>query len=93
MAGWLRRKAKRGFRGYPIATVAFYGPTGDLATKVVAAIIPGQGSKPNPLRRWFFEGTDVRNDSAIRRPGNRPPDGAARRALGRGRARALSLPA
>jgi len=36
-----------------------------LATKVVAAIIPGQGSKPNPLRRWFSEGTDVRNDSAI----------------------------
>ena len=30
-APWLRRKVKQGFRGYPIATVAFYGPTADLA--------------------------------------------------------------
>ena len=23
---WLEKKAKRGFRGYPIGTIAFYGP-------------------------------------------------------------------
>jgi hypothetical protein len=38
---WLRKKAKRGFRGYPVATVAFYGPTADCATKVVASISSG----------------------------------------------------
>jgi len=26
-ASWLAKSARRGFRGYPIATVALYGPT------------------------------------------------------------------
>ncbi len=26
-ASWLGKKAQRGFRGYPIATIALYGPT------------------------------------------------------------------
>ncbi len=62
---WLRRKAKQGFRGYPIATVAFYGPTADLATKVVVAIVQDEGREPDPLERWFSEDTDVRSDSAV----------------------------
>jgi hypothetical protein len=36
---WLRRKAKQGFRGYPVATIAFYGPTDTLATKIVVSIV------------------------------------------------------
>jgi hypothetical protein len=34
------KRAKKGFRGYPVATIAFYGPDDKLATKVVASIIP-----------------------------------------------------
>lgn len=64
-AVWLRKKAKRGFRGYPIATVAFYGPTADFATKVVASIVPGEGCDPDPLDRWFSQDTDVRTDPEI----------------------------
>ena len=30
----LERKARRGFRGYPLATIAFYGPTEEYAYKV-----------------------------------------------------------
>jgi hypothetical protein len=62
---WLRQKAKRGFRGYPIATVAFYGPTAERATKLVAAIFPDEGRDPNPLQRWFSQDIDVRTDPAI----------------------------
>jgi hypothetical protein len=62
---WLRRKAKQGFRGYPIATIAFYGPTVDLATKIVVAIVRDEGREPDPLERWFSEDTDVRSDLAV----------------------------
>jgi hypothetical protein len=62
---WLRRKAKQGFRGYPVATIAFYGPTEDLATKVVVSIVRDEGQDPDPLERWISEDTDVRNDPAI----------------------------
>jgi len=62
---WLRRKVKQGFRGYPIATVAFYGPTADLATKVVVAIVRDEGREPDPLERWFSEDSDVRSDLEV----------------------------
>src|SRR6266545_7564987 len=62
---WLRQKARRGFRGYPIATVAFYGPTAELATKIVVGIIAGENREPDHLERWFSQGTDIRNDVAI----------------------------
>src|SRR6202162_4222803 len=62
---WLRRKAKRGFQGYPIATIAFYGPTATVATKVVVSIVRDDGHDPDPLERWFSEDADVRNEPAI----------------------------
>ena len=64
-ASWLTKKVKRGFRGYPLATVAFYGPTADLATKIAVAVIPDEGSHPDLLERWFSEGTDIRHDSFV----------------------------
>ena len=62
---WLRRKAKQGFRGYPVATIAFYGPTAELATKIVVAIIGAEGQDPDPLERWFSEEIDVRNNPDV----------------------------
>jgi hypothetical protein len=62
---WLRRKVKQGFRGYPIATIAFYGPTAELATKVVVAIVRDEGCEPDPLERWFSVDTDVRTNPAV----------------------------
>jgi hypothetical protein len=64
-SAWMRRKAKQGFRGYPVATIAFYGPTADLATKVVVSITRDEGHPVDPLERWFSEDGDVRNDIAI----------------------------
>ena len=62
---WLRRKASLGFRGYPIGTVAFYGPTADFATKVVASIVASENPEPDHLQRWFSQDTDVRSDPNI----------------------------
>lgn len=62
---WLTKKAGRGFQGYPIGTVAFYGPTPHLATKIAAAVIPDEQGEPDLLERWFSDGTDIRQDSLI----------------------------
>lgn len=63
----LRKKARRGFRGYPIATVAFYGPDDKRASKVVVGIVAAEGAGAAPLKRWFSEDRDVRRDVAIGR--------------------------
>ena len=35
----LTKRAKKGFRGFPVATVAFYGPDDRRASKMVVSII------------------------------------------------------
>ena len=61
----LGKKTRRGFRGFPAATVAFYGPTADLATKVAVAIVRDERSEPDPLERWFSKDMDVRADPVV----------------------------
>ena len=51
--------------GFPIATVAFYGPDDKRATKVAVAIILAEDEDPVELRRWFRDEGDVRHDSEI----------------------------
>lgn len=58
-------RARRGFRGYPVATIAFYGPDDTKATKVVIGIIHTEGGDPDPLLRWFSEGEDLRNSRTV----------------------------
>jgi len=62
---YLEKKAKQGFRGYPIATIAFYGPTADFASKVAVAVFRTEGGEPKALERFFSQGTDVRLDERI----------------------------
>ena len=61
----LKKKTRRGFRGYPIATIAFYGPDDKRASKVAVAIVNAEGAEPGALQRWFAEEGDVRADPAI----------------------------
>ena len=58
----LGKRAKKGFRGYPVATVALYGPDDTTATKLAVGIVPAENSEVTDLRRWFSEGRDIRND-------------------------------
>lgn len=61
----LMKKARRGFRGYPVATVAFYGPDDKKATKVAVGIVRHEGAKADELQRWFSDEQDARFDQQI----------------------------
>ena len=61
----LSKRAKRGFRGYPVATVALYDPNDTRATKLTVGIVPAEDADATDLRRWFSEGADIRNDAGV----------------------------
>jgi len=61
----LKKKARRGFRGYPTATVAWYGPDDQRASKVAVGIILAEGSEPVALERWFAKEGDIRKDYVV----------------------------
>jgi hypothetical protein len=61
----LKKRARRGFRGYPVATLAFYGPDDTHATKVAVGIVPSEQAAPVALERWWAEKGDVRTNPAI----------------------------
>jgi hypothetical protein len=61
----LSKRAKRGFHGYPLATVALYGPDDRMATKLTVGIVPAEHADAAQLRRWFSEGADIRNDADV----------------------------
>lgn len=61
----LAKKARRGFRGYPVATVTFYGPDDRRASKVAVGILLGEDEELAELRRWTSADRDVRLDPAI----------------------------
>jgi hypothetical protein len=61
----LRKKAKRGFRGYPVATIAFYGPDDRHASKVAVGIVADESNEVVQMERWFSNESDVRSDPGI----------------------------
>ncbi len=63
----LAKMARKGFRGYPIATVAFYGPDDKRASKVAVGIIEHEGGHATFLERWCSDTSDVRFDLNIGR--------------------------
>jgi hypothetical protein len=60
----LAKKARRGFRGYPIATIAYYGPDDTRASKVAIGIVRAEGADPEMTRLFSDEG-DIRKDMEI----------------------------
>ena len=65
LPAYVSKRARRGFRGYPVVTVAFYGPDEARATKVVAALVPERGAEPSRLTRWVVADGDVRTDVVV----------------------------
>ena len=61
----LKKKARRGYRGDPVASVAFYGPDDRCATKVVVGISRHDDAPVDELRKWFSAAGDVRHDAGI----------------------------
>jgi hypothetical protein len=63
----LMKRGRKGFRGYPVATIALYGPDDQRATKVAVGIVTREGAEPDYLERWFVDSGDVRSDDEITR--------------------------
>src|SRR6476661_5048287 len=63
----LSKRAKRGFRGWPVATVALYGPDDTMATKLAVGIVPSEDAEATELRRWRWlsQGADIRGDTRV----------------------------
>jgi hypothetical protein len=61
----LRKKAKKGMRGWPVATIAFYGPNLSQATKVAVGIVPAENADVAHMHDWKLEHGDVRNHAGI----------------------------
>lgn len=51
-------------KGYPVATVAFYGPTNAIATKLVCGILISEDAEVEPIKKWFSE-RDVRKSEKV----------------------------
>jgi hypothetical protein len=63
----LRKKARRGLRGWPLATIAFYGPNLTEATKVTVGIVLTENAEVAELRDWKVDRGDIRADPSIAR--------------------------
>jgi hypothetical protein len=61
----LRKKARRGARGWPVATIAYYGPDLSRASKVAVGILPSEGAPVDQMRDWTVEHGDIRQDAAV----------------------------
>ena len=61
----LHKKAKRGMRGWPVATVAFYGPNLSQATKVAVGIVPSEGAEAEEMRDWHVTSGDIRENIGV----------------------------
>ena len=58
----LHKKARKGMRGWPVATIAFYGPNLSQATKVAVGIVPSENADVKAMRDWKVDRGDVRTD-------------------------------
>src|ERR1700680_4425147 len=61
----LQKKARKGLRGWPLATIAFYGPNLSQATKAAVGIIPSENAEAEEMRAWHVLHGDIQEDVSI----------------------------
>jgi len=49
----LTKKVKKGHKGFPVATIAYYGPNNKIATKIVCGIIKSEETDVDPIKKWY----------------------------------------
>ncbi|MCC5881851.1 MAG: hypothetical protein JJU25_04350 [Halomonas sp.] len=59
----IAKRVERGFKGYPLISLEYFGKTTDFATEVVVSLIAEEGAEPQEQR--FSSEKDVREDEAI----------------------------
>jgi hypothetical protein len=64
---WVKKAARKNKgRGiYPAATIAFYGPNVEFASKVVVGVFLRESAEADILERWFSEDVDVRANGDV----------------------------
>ena len=58
----LAKRSRRGFRGFPAATVAYYGPDDTRASRAVVTIVPAKDAEPVHQAVFASETVDLRED-------------------------------
>ncbi len=58
---FLNKKLRKGFSGYPMGTIIFYGPNNQRATKVSVCIIMDDSAEPEIMQKWYSQ-VEVRSD-------------------------------
>jgi len=61
---FFRKQFRNRSSGFPVATIAYYGPDDETATKVAVGIINSR-NQVIELNRWLVRSLDVRIDGAI----------------------------
>lgn len=61
----LEKISQKGFKGYPVATIVYYGPDSERATKTVVGIITGKDENIAHMGKYFSETIDIRMNSLI----------------------------
>jgi hypothetical protein len=60
----LNKRVYKGSKGYPIATVVFYGPDNTRASKVACSNLEYEDAEPETMRKWFSN-SDTRKSEKI----------------------------
>jgi tetratricopeptide (TPR) repeat protein len=60
----LKKRSRKGFQGYPVATIAYYGPDDRRATKVAVGIVRDEDD-PAEMSRWHVETGDIRRTAEV----------------------------
>jgi len=60
----IQRAGRRGFRGHPVGTIAYYGPDAGRASKVAVGIVVEEDAEAE-MTRWLTDDTDARTDPEL----------------------------
>jgi hypothetical protein len=59
----ISKRVKRGFHGYPIINIQYFGPSAELATRVDVGFIEQENAEP--MLETFNSETDIRQDETV----------------------------
>lgn len=59
----IAKRVKRGFQGYPLISITYYGPHEQLATQVVLSFVAEEGA-PAQLEKFSTQ-SDAREDATV----------------------------
>ena len=60
----LTKRARKGSRGYPLASIIFNGPDEKIATKAGVGFLAFRGAETHPIRRWVRD-TELRTNTVL----------------------------